>query len=391
MHARSLARPVPRHASYPGTDRFSPDFGYRDYLQAVAGLRTRGSARPLSLSLHMKPGDKAAVYLGYLKREIEMQGRLFAGMNQVEQLHFGGAVAQLSEGQTAQLMLHLRRCFQFVPDAAGEYAVEVDLCGLTRERVLGLRRQGLNRISLSCAAEHIEPFATRSIVDAARDAGFGAVGVELACDGDLTVLAQALARVAGARPDRIGVPATFLLNMPILADAGYVDIGMGQFVLPGDALAVAQMQGRLHRNLHGYSAHPEMDLVACGAGAISAVANTYSQNVLAQEAYYDLIDKNELPVWRGIRLTMDDAVRRTIMQMLMCQFELSIPCIEQAYPIVFADYFGAELEQLRTLEREGLVTLETEWINVTAKGRMRVSSVCMAFERYPATSAAWTA
>ncbi len=79
---------------------------------------------------------------------------------------------------------------------------------------------------------------------------------------------------------------------------------------------------------------------------------------------------------------MDDLLRRAIIQKLMCQFELSVPAIEQAFPIVFAQYFANELAQLRQLERDGLVTLGPEWLSVTMKGRLLIRNVCMVFDRY---------
>ncbi len=435
-----LARPGPRYTSYPTVDRFGADFGYRDYLQAVAGLRTRASEKPLSLYLHIpfcdtvcndcagnkivsRNRDKAAVYLSYLKREVEMQGRLFGGMNQVEQLHFGGGTpTYLSDLQMEELMLHLRRCFQFAPDAVGEYAIEVDPRSVTRERVLSLRRQGFNHISLGvqdydpqvqAALDRLQPeTGIQAIIDAAREAQFRSVGIDLMYGlpkQNMGSMAQTLAKVIKAGPDRIAVynyallpqlqkpqrriPAADLpsaatrlsmlsLCIRMLGEAGYVYIGMDHFARPGDDLAIAQVQGRLHRNFQGYSAHADMDLVACGVSAVSAVGATYSQNVKTLDAYYDLIDKNELPIARGIRLSMDDALRRSIIQMLMCQFEVSIPCIEQAYPIVFADYFGAELAALEALVRDGLVTLDAEWLSVTARGRILIRNVCMVFDRY---------
>jgi oxygen-independent coproporphyrinogen-3 oxidase len=443
---RRLTRSGPRYTSYPTADRFNTGFGYRDYLHAVAGLRTRASAKPLSLYLHIpfcdtvcyycacnkivtKNRDKAAVYLSYLKREVEMQGRLFSGMNQLEQLHFGGGTpTYLSDAQMEELMLHLRRCFQFAPDQVGEYSIEVDPRTVTRERVLSLRRQGFNRISLGvqdydpqvqAAVNRIQPeHETQAIIDAAREAEFRSVSIDLIYGlpkQDLGTMAQTLAKVIQAAPDRIAVynyahlPQLFkpqrrileadlpdadtrlaMLGLCIatLGQAGYVYIGMDHFARPGDDLAIAQVQGRLHRNFQGYSTHADMDLVSCGVSAISAVAGTYSQNVKTLEAYYDLIDRNELPIERGIRLNMDDVLRRTIIQMLMCQFELSIPAIEEAYPIVFADYFAAELEQLEQLARDGLVTLEPEWLCVTPKGRILIRNVCMVFDRYLGTGPA---
>ncbi|UOD28616.1 oxygen-independent coproporphyrinogen III oxidase [Massilia violaceinigra] len=437
---RKLSQNGPRYTSYPTADRFSEAFGYRDYLHAVAGLRTRGTVKPLSLYLHIpfcesvcyycacnkivtKNHDKAVTYLGYLKREIEMQGRLFAGMNQVEQLHLGGGTpTYFTDAQMEELMDHLRRWFQFAPDGSGEYSIEIDPRTVSRERVLSLRRQGFNRVSLGvqdfdpavqAAVNRIQPEAeTQAIIDAAREAGFRSVSIDLIYGlpkQSVFTMAQTIDKVIKADPDRIAIynyahmPHLFkpqrrineadmpsaderldMLGLSIrkLEQAGYVYIGMDHFAKPDDDLAVAQRQGRLHRNFQGYSTHAEMDLVSCGVSAISAVAATYSQNVKTLDAYYDLIDKNELPVARGTRLSMDDALRRTIIQMLMCHFELSMPSIEQAYPIAFSTYFAAELERLKVLEADGLVTVGPEWLSVTPKGRLLIRNVCMVFDRY---------
>ena len=427
-----VSRPGPRYSSYPTADRFSADFGYRDYLQAVAGLRTRASTKPLALYLHIPfcdtvcsnctdgkvvsiNRDKSGVYLSYLKREIEMQSRLFAGMNRVDQLHLGGgAPTYLSDAQMEDLMLHLRRSFQFAGDEQGEYVIEVNPRCVTPERITRLRRQGFNRISFSLGLglglqQDDLPVLT-GLVAAARAASFRSVGVALTYDlpgQDADTLAHSLTHIIKAAPDRVALcdyadqqapdlpgAATRLAMLgrciDTLGPAGYVYMGMHHFAQAGDELAIAQVQGRLHRNFQGYSTHPDADLVSCGVSAISAVASTYSQNVNTLDAYYDLIDSNELPIERGIRLGMDDALRRTIIQMLMCQFELSIPCIEQAYPIDFAQYFSAELAQLGQLERDGLVLIEREWLSVTPRGRILIRNVCMVFDRYLSAGAGAT-
>ncbi len=437
---RKLSLSGPRYTSYPTADRFSDSFGYRDYLQAVAGLRLRGSDKALSLYVHIpfcdsvcyycacnkiatRNRDKAAVYLSYLKREIEMQGRLFAGMNQVAQLHLGGGTpTYLSDSQMGELMAHLRHWFKFAPDGAGEYAIEVDPRTVDAARVHSLRRQGFNRISVGvqdydpnvqAAVNRIQPeHHTETVIQAAREAGFRSVSIDLIYGlpmQNVISMGQTLAKVIAADPDRIAVynyahlPQLFKAQRRInedsmpsaaqrldmlalcirrLTDAGYQYIGMDHFARPGDDLAVAQRQGRLHRNFQGYSTHSDMDLVACGVSAIGAVGLTYSQNVKTLDAYYGLIDKNELPIARGLRLTMDDALRRVIIQMLMCHFELSMASIEQAYPITFAEYFAPELARLRELEADGLVQIDPEWISVSAKGRLLIRNVCMAFDRY---------
>src|SRR5690606_39239439 len=98
------------------------------------------------------------------------------------------------------------------------------------------------------------------------------------------------------------------------------------------------------------------------------------------------LDRNELPIVRGLQLGMDDLLRRIVIQMLMCHFELSIAAIELAYPVTFAEYFAAELDALRELEQNGLLVMDDEWITVTPKGRLLIRNICMVFDRYLRTA-----
>ena len=435
-----LSQSGPRYTSYPTADRFTESFDYGDYLQAVAGVRNRGGLHPLSLYLHIpfcesvcyycacnkivtKRREKAATYLGYLKREIELQGNLFAGINHVAQLHLGGGTpTYLSDAQMDELMAHVRRCFHLAADEAGEYSIEVDPRTVDAARVHTLRRQGFNRISLGVqdfdsgvqkAVNRIQPeAATRAVIAAAREAGFRSVSIDLIYGLPLQTvetMTVTLDKVIAANPDRISVynyahlPHLFksqrrideadlaapdeklrMLSLCIarLCSAGYVYVGMDHFAKLDDELAVAQRQGRLHRNFQGYSTHADADLVSCGVSAISAVGPSYSQNVKTLDAYYSYLDRNELPIARGIRLSMDDVLRRLIIQRLMCHFELSIASVEQAYPIEFAAYFEGELAQLRKLEQDGLLTLAPDWVSVTPRGRLLIRNICMVFDRY---------
>jgi len=164
--------------------------------------------------------------------------------------------------------------------------------------------------------------------------------------------------------------------------AGYVHLGMDHFALPGDALAVAQRQGRMHRNFQGYSAIADADLVGLGVSAIGAIGPTYSQNHRALEDYYRELDGGRLPVMRGVLLSPDDLLRRSVIQALMCNFALSKQALEVAYLIDFDSYFSVELAELREFEDLGLVTLKDDWLGVTAKGRFLIRSICMVFDRY---------
>ncbi|MGV3742271.1 MAG: oxygen-independent coproporphyrinogen III oxidase [Burkholderiaceae bacterium] len=430
----------PRYTSYPTADRFSGNFQMGDYLQAVAQVRAAGARNPLSLYIHIpfceslcyycgcnkiitKNHGKAETYLVYLKQEVDMQAALFSGMNRVEQLHFGGGTpTYLSDEQMGDLVRHLRRSFSFVNDAEGEFSIEIDPRTVDAARIHSLRAQGFNRISLGVqdfdeevqkAVNRIQPEAlTLEAIRAAREAGYKSISIDLIYGlpkQTVMTMSQTLNKVIAADPDRISIynyahmPHLFKSQRMIadedipsaqakldmlalcirrLTDAGYVYIGMDHFAKPDDALAVAQRQGRLQRNFQGYSTHAGAEMVSCGVSAISAVGSTYSQNEKSLENYYERIERGQLPIARGLKLTNDDLLRRMVIQMLMCNFELSMKAFELAYPISFSAYFSRELEKLRDLEKDGLLSIDGDWLTVTPKGRFVVRNICMLFDRY---------
>ncbi|MCZ2407380.1 MAG: coproporphyrinogen III oxidase, partial [Burkholderiales bacterium] len=144
----------------------------------------------------------------------------------------------------------------------------------------------------------------------------------------------------------------------------------------------AKRQGRLHRNFQGYSTQPDCDLIGLGVSAIGRVGPTYSQNAKTLEEYYDLINQGRLPVVRGLALTRDDLVRRAVIMAIMCQGELVFESLEQAWLIDARSYFAAELEMLRELEQQGLVSLSDEGLEVTAMGWYFVRAIAMVFDKY---------
>jgi oxygen-independent coproporphyrinogen-3 oxidase len=437
---RKLNQMGPRYTSYPTADRFSGDFSAADYEAAVARVALRGEARGLSLYVHIpfceslcyycacnkiitQDREKAVVYLDYLKREIAMQGNLLAGMNQVEQLHFGGGTpTYLSDAQMDELLACLREWFTFAPGDCGEYSVEVDPRTVTPERIRTLRRQGFNRISLGVqdfdpevqlAVNRVQPEAqTVEVIEAARAAGFRSISIDLIYGlpkQSARTMAQTLEKVVAANPDRIAIynyahmPHLFKSQKLIVTEdlptpdakldmlalcierlgaAGYVYIGMDHFAKPDDDLAVAQRQGGLQRNFQGYSTHAEADMVALGVSGISAFGGTYSQNDKSITGYYARLDEGALPIRRGVVLSADDLLRRSVIGRLMCDFALSFADVQLPAGADFSSYFADELVQLRRLADDGLLVIDGAGLRVSLKGRLLIRNVCMVFDRY---------
>jgi oxygen-independent coproporphyrinogen-3 oxidase len=435
---RRLDRNGPRYTSYPTADRFVEAFNAESYQTWVTKREIGGISRPLSLYFHIpfcntlcfycacnkvitKDRSKSEQYVRYLIKEMEMHAALLGEGQRVEQLHWGGGTPTfLSDEQMRDLMGATRKHFRLVDN--GEYSIEIDPRKVSDETIALLGELGFNRISIGVqdfdpdvqkAVNRIQSEEeTLRVIRAARANGFKSVSIDLIYGLPRQTLAgikTTLDRVIAADPDRLSIynyahlPAIFkpqrriheeelpsaqtkldILKLAVntLTEAGYVYIGMDHFAKPDDELAVAQRQGRLHRNFQGYSTHADCDLVAMGVSAIGKVGPTYSQNYRDLESYYDALDRNVLPIMRGLELNADDLVRRAIIQALMCHFEISKESFNIAYLIDFDRYFAAELDELREYEREGLIKLSPQWISVTPKGRLLIRNICMVFDKY---------
>lgn len=429
--------PGPRYTSYPTADRFVEAFTESDYVQALEQRRAGSMALPLSLYVHVpfcesvcyycacnkvitRHHSRAAEYLRYLTREVELQVAHVGKGQSVSQLHLGGGTPTfLSDAELEDLMAMLRRHFTLVP--GGEYSVEVDPRTVTEERLMALARMGFNRLSFGVqdfdpavqkAVHRIQPAEqVFALVAAARRIGFESVNVDLIYGLPLQTpesFKRTLAQVNELRPDRIALygyahlPSRFkpqrrisaaelpsagdkltMLSMSLdaLMDAGYVYVGMDHFALPNDALAVAKRQGRLHRNFQGYSTQPDCDLIALGVSAIGRIGATYSQNAKTLEEYRDLLDQGRLPIVRGLALTRDDLLRRAVIMSLMCQGEVQFESIELGHLIDFRSYFARELEVLDGLAAHGLVRLSTSGVQVTEAGWFLVRAIAMVFDK----------
>ena len=84
--------------------------------------------------------------------------------------------------------------------------------------------------------------------------------------------------------------------------------------------------------------------------------------------------------------TQDDLIRRTVIMELMCQFQLSVPDLEEKYhlgfDLDFNDYFAQVLPQLDALEADGLIKRWGDGIEVTAIGRLLIRNIASVFDTY---------
>jgi oxygen-independent coproporphyrinogen-3 oxidase len=430
----------PRYTSYPTADRFGPEFGAEAYRRRLVRRRDDPRDRkPFSLYFHLpfcsticyycacnkiitRDHGRSAKYLKYLGKELDLQTRFLAPEdNAVEQLHWGGGTPTfLAHDEMRRLMELTRRHFRLLE--GGEYSIEVDPRKVDRDTVILLAELGFNRMSVGVQDfdERVQRTIHRIqgeeetlvVIGAARDAGFRSIGVDLIYGlpgQSAESFERTLERVLAAHPDRLSIyndahlPALFkpqrripesdlptpderlsILALAIdkLGAAGYAFIGMDHFAKPGDELAVAQRAGRLHRNFQGYSTHSDRDMLSFGITSISQVGTSYAQNVRMLDEYYARLDEGLLPVFRGVGLTPEDALRRALIGALMCHFEVPFSAFEKEYGIDFPSHFSLELAELSEMERAGLLRIESGRIAVLPPGRILVRAISMVFDAH---------
>ena len=289
----------PRYTSYPTADRFVPAFGAGTNAHWLGHSSVDAIGRPLSLYVHLPfcntvcfycacnkivTGDdsRSARYVRYLDKEIGLVASLIGSGRSVSQMHWGGGTPTFLS-RVEMLALTNAVDAWFARSADCENSIEVDPRTVEPGMMAFLADLGFNRVSIGVqdfdpsvqqAVHRIQSESeTRRVIEDARAGGFGSINVDLiyglpkqtATSFDATI-EQVLALVptvspctatrtcrnassrSGASSSRAATRRRQATDSDAghrrLTDAGYVYIGMDHFAQPGDALAVAQREGR---------------------------------------------------------------------------------------------------------------------------------------------------
>ncbi len=430
-------RPGPRYTSYPTAVEFDEGVGRETYARHLARADAAGDA-PLSLYLHLPFCEsrclfcgchviitphkhKAAPYLQLLEREIDLVAEHLPHRRRFSQLHLGGGTPTYHSPQELErLLLHLRR--SFTPTSDAELAVEVDPRVTSLEHIAVLAEHGFNRISLG--VQDFEPNVqeaiarvqsvelTRTLLDASRARGFKGINIDLIYGlpfQESRSFENTVERTIELCPDRVAVYSfafvpwirghmkkldesdfpdreqklrLFALARERFLDAGYEPIGMDHFAHPDDELARARREGRLRRNFQGYAVIPADDVIGLGISAIGDVQGAYVQNEKKLSDYGAAIERDQLPVARGVVRSEDDELRRALIHELMCNFGVDVRALELRFGINFAETFAEDLRRLEPLVDEGLATFDGESVKATPTGELFVRNLAMCFDRY---------
>lgn len=433
------AKVGPRYTSYPTAPEWSNEFNAKDAIDIIKENNVVSKAsNPLAIYVHIpfctslcyycgcnvkiSPNKSAAIpYLSALKKEIEIIAQDVHSERVVCQMHWGGGTpTYLSPEQIIDLTQYIQKHFKFMSEA--EISIEVDPRVTTIEHIKALRSVGFNRISMGLQSfdekvqqtvSRVQPFeATAQLIEWSRQEGFESINVDLMYGlpfQSMDTFNDTLDKVFQLNPDRIALfnyahvpwlkPAQKLLKEEDMPDRdskldifelaidrflskGYVYIGMDHFAKESDELSKAQKEHTLRRNFMGYTTYSGIDLYGFGVSSISEIDGHFIQNQRFVPEYKEILEDEQLPVLRGLKLEKDDHIRKAVISDLSCNCFLDFNKIESEFHINFRDYFETELNESRALEDDGLIKIDSKSIEVLPEGQILIRNVCMIWDAY---------
>ena len=428
---------VPRYTSYPTAVQFTDQVGREQHAQWLGEVDRE---EPVSLYVHVPFCEVLCWYCGcntqvgrhqntfesytdLVCREIDMAAAHLHAKPRAAAVHWGGGTpSSIGPARMARIMAKLREHFDFLPDA--EIAVEIDPRVLSPDDIVTLTRDmGVNRTSIGvqdfdaevqAAVNRVQPYElVAETVTHLRAGGIADLNLDLMYglpfqrrdnfgkSADLAI---------GLAPERMTlfgyahVPWMFS-HMKLIKDedlpnaeerlmlfdqalqrlnaAGYVHIGLDHFSKAGSEMAVAQQEGRLHRNFQGYTTDTAKTLLAFGASAISTLPSGFIQNKSAARDYMNAIKDGDLATARGVGISDEDRLRSHIIERLMCDFQIDLEAICDRYGVPVRALAG-DLDKLQPLIADDLVAVDGWRVKVLPRGRMLVRMACAAFDQYHA-------
>ncbi|WP_298551152.1 oxygen-independent coproporphyrinogen III oxidase [uncultured Algibacter sp.] len=424
----------PRYTSYPTVPYWNNEtFSLKNWKSSlIQSFKESNSEEGISLYIHLPFCESLCTFCGCNKRITKQHGvespyinavlkewRLYLALFDekpiIKELHLGGGTPTFFSPENLKLLIN--GIFGQATRAENyEFSFEGHPNNTTREHLQALYDVGFRRVSYGVqdynetvqkAIHRIQPFENvKKATELAREIGYTSIGHDIIFGLPFQTLKhveETILKTKELLPDRLAfysyahvpwikgngqrgfddadLPSAALkrnqyeLGKQLLAQVGYKEIGMDHFALTTDSLYESMNNGELHRNFMGYTASKTQAMIGLGVSSISDSWYGFSQNVKDIESYYNLLNDNVIPVYRGHVLNNEDLVIRKHILNLMCQFETS-----WTIDTLYFEELPDVLIRLKEMEKDGLLLMHFNKIEVTKKGQPFVRNICMAFD-----------
>ena len=424
----------PRYTSYPTVPYWDQDsFSVSSWKESLQkSFKESNGKEGISLYIHLPFCESMCTFCGCNKRitknhkvevpylesvikELRLYVALFSEKPRIKQIHLGGGTPTFFSSSNLEYLIN--EIFKLADRAENvEFSFEGHPNNTTLEHLETLHELGFNRVcygvqdynlSVQIAINRVQPFEkVQAATNNARKAGYTSVGHDIIYGLPFQTIdnvIHTIERTIELLPDRIAfysyahVPwikgngqrgfkdedlptaavkrQQYEIGKRLLDEAGYVEIGMDHYALKTDSLYQAQQIGTIHRNFMGYNSSNTQVMIGLGVSSISDSWYSFAQNVKNIDEYQSLVEKGELPVYRGHLLTEEDLIIRKHILNLMCRFETSWQDDD-----LYLNELPDVLLSLIELEKDDLIEIRSNQLLVTEKGRPYVRNVCLPFD-----------
>ena len=426
--------PGPRYTSYPTVPYWNEtDFNYEIWIETLKkSFVESNTCEGISLYIHLPFCESLCTFCGCNKRitknhtvenpyieailkEWDLYCAILEEKPIIKEIHLGGGTPTFFSPQSLENLIN--GIFSKAEKAPNyEFSFEGHPNNTTREHLQKLYNLGFRRVSFGVqdysekvqkAIHREQPFHNVAKVTFwAREIGYTSIGHDIIFGlpfQEVEDVIDTIEKTKSLQPDRLAfysyahVPwikgngqrgfkdedipkddkkrMLYEIGKKSLFENGYYEIGMDHFALKEDSLYKAFQTGKLHRNFMGYSSSKTQLMIGLGVSSISDSWYSFAQNVKDLEEYYQLLEMDKLPFYRGHLLTSEDLIIRKHILNLMCQFETS-----WANSDTYFDEIPDILIELEEMEKDGLLVIGKNKITVTEAGKPFVRNICMGFD-----------
>ena len=426
--------PGPRYTSYPTVPHWADPPTQEEWLNSVRmRFSDTNEKEGISIYIHLPFCESLCTYCGCntritknhaveepyiqaLLKEWSMYLAVFDGQPKIREIHLGGGTPTFFSADNLKKLLEglLAQAEKFDDF---EFSFEAHPANTTEEHLQILFDLGFTRLSLG--VQDFNPKVQKAInrhqtvedvervMRQAKNIGYNSINLDIIYGlpfQTLESINETIGEMVRLKPERIAyysyahVPwikpgqrgftemdlptdaykrSLYELGKEMLLEAGYLEVGMDHFSLPHDELFSAMKTGKMHRNFMGYTSHKSELLIGLGVSSISDSWDMFAQNEKTLPKYYEALEQNRLPIFKGHILSNEDLLVRKLILDLMCSFKTPITELKK-----FDLHYAIFKSKIRPLISDGLAEIQNNYLVVLERGKPFVRNVCMTLDFY---------
>ena len=434
------------YTEYPTKGNWSENFGSEDYTSSIKEWYSNkeNADKPVLFYVHTpfceqlcyfclcskaitQNYDTVKDYLyNHLSKEFDML-ESFLNENQIK-LNFkeiylgGGSPTYYKEEEFSYLIKRLKSLIDF--SKLGDFTIEVDPRRVNEERLLFYHELGVNRLSFGIqdfdrdVQEEINRVQPPELVDKLLTERVRKLFPVINFDFLIGLPRQNVQKITKTMEEVIKLKPTQLQTMYVhykpqtrkymikmvrnepmldffdrkavfeaanqhLISNNYTRAGFESYALPNDPLSKSIINKQAVYNSLGTQKGEATNFIAVGSSAHGCLNDMfYFQNFYEQNLYREALAENKFPIYRGLRLSKDDVIRREVIRHIRTFFNIEYDFFSKKYNMDFADYFKTEIKNFINFQKDGLLTINKDNIVLTELGEHLSPQVANVFDKY---------